>query len=596
MKLKTSFFDFAVLKKDLLRFSPVWALYLIGGLLVTQGGLAGDPGRSIASTLGYSVSSMGMVNLIFGALIAYLLFGDLFRGKMCNALHALPVRREAFFLSHVVAGLLMFLVPNLVLMLLLLPSLQGLWYAAFLWLGMMALQFLFFFGAAVLSVYCCGNTFAAALMYAIINAVALLLAAVAEIYYFPLLYGLRLTTAGYSKWIPMLEMVNSYDRLWRVNHAADCPERVHDHENGYWYDACRYVLQHDEKAWGYLALIAVVGVVFLAVSLLLYRRRKLECAGDFAAIRPVKVVFTTVGALAAGLLFQAFTGYDSRRWILLIAGIVVGFFVCQMLLARTIKVFGGKSWIRLGALLAALALTLGMTAVDVFGVTRKVPDADQVESVTIATHWLDDYDIKELGTQDMSLSRGAEPVYGYNRQGVITLTNAADIGEVLAIHQLLIEEGDPGEDYSYSKHQRITIHYQLKNGQTLTRFYNALRSGQAMAKMKQFTNRAEFVLGVATPEELVEGLEYLYFYQYSASHMDFQVNDETWRMKLAEALFADAEAGNLVQNQTGNWAYVEMRCRTEGGGILYRSFEIPSTATHVKQCLEEYQKWFSGNE
>ena len=110
MKLKTSFFDFAVLKKDLLRFSPVWALYLIGGLLVTQGGLAGDPGRSIASTLGYSVSSMGMVNLIFGALIAYLLFGDLFRGKMCNALHALPVRREAFFLSHVVAGLLMFLV------------------------------------------------------------------------------------------------------------------------------------------------------------------------------------------------------------------------------------------------------------------------------------------------------------------------------------------------------------------------------------------------------------------------------------------------------------------------------------------------------
>ena len=37
MKLKTSFFDFSVLKKDLIRFWPVWGLYLIGGLLITHG-------------------------------------------------------------------------------------------------------------------------------------------------------------------------------------------------------------------------------------------------------------------------------------------------------------------------------------------------------------------------------------------------------------------------------------------------------------------------------------------------------------------------------------------------------------------------------
>ena len=34
MKLKTSFFDKTVLKKDLTRFFPLWTLYLIGGLLV----------------------------------------------------------------------------------------------------------------------------------------------------------------------------------------------------------------------------------------------------------------------------------------------------------------------------------------------------------------------------------------------------------------------------------------------------------------------------------------------------------------------------------------------------------------------------------
>ena len=34
MKSRTSFFNMTVLKKDLLRFAPVWAVYLIAGLLV----------------------------------------------------------------------------------------------------------------------------------------------------------------------------------------------------------------------------------------------------------------------------------------------------------------------------------------------------------------------------------------------------------------------------------------------------------------------------------------------------------------------------------------------------------------------------------
>ena len=37
MKLKTSFFKGITLKKDILRFAPIWALYFIGMMLIIMG-------------------------------------------------------------------------------------------------------------------------------------------------------------------------------------------------------------------------------------------------------------------------------------------------------------------------------------------------------------------------------------------------------------------------------------------------------------------------------------------------------------------------------------------------------------------------------
>ena len=79
MKLKTSFFDIAVLKKALLRFWPTWGLYLIGALLLTQSNV-GDPYR-LARNL-ESGAGLMIINAIYGALVAFLLFGDLFKSRM----------------------------------------------------------------------------------------------------------------------------------------------------------------------------------------------------------------------------------------------------------------------------------------------------------------------------------------------------------------------------------------------------------------------------------------------------------------------------------------------------------------------------------
>lgn len=595
MKLKTSFFDFTALKKDLTRFFPIWALYLIGGLLITQSGWAGSP-LFLAEDLGSSLGTMGIINLCYAALIAICLFGDLFKSKMCNALHALPVRREAWFITHVTAGMLMCLVPNLVLALLLMPYGAQFWYVPLMWLGVVLMQFLFFFGVAVFSIYLTGNGFAAALVYGLINFCSILAMWFVNAFYTPLLYGIKTDTSAFMKFSPVVHLVQEY-KLWDMEHLETCTNPYCKKEYYGYHSDCQYELIHKQETWVYLAIIAVIGVALLVCSLLLYRHRKLESAGDFASVKPMKTVFTVLGSVAAGMLFWVFQGGDELfGYILLLLGGIVGFFVCQMLLQRTIKVFGKKSWGKLGILVAAIAISLGLTAVDVLGITRIVPDESDVVSVTLAEGHLSDYRLEQLEETlaESSKARGIDPGYLNGKDGMVTLTDPAQIKEAIAIHQLLLQERNPNIDRYSAGYTSVTIHYQLKNGTTLTRYYWGLTKGEAIRKLQNFTNTPAYILGVNSAEELIEGLEYIY---YTDDNFYHEVDNEIWQQKLAEALYADAAAGNLSQKQDSYYGkgYVELQYRYSDGSYRYLSVSVPASAKNTKQWASEYYAWLKEN-
>ena len=173
MKSRTSFFNKAIFRKNITRFFPLWVLYTIFHLLALISiASAGYPGRT-ARDLAESIGPMVWTNLIYGFLCAALLLGDLFQGRMCNALHALPLRREGWFFTHVVSGILFSLVPNLLIALALMGhviSNSGMWYLAFIWLLGMQLHYLFFFGLAQCHLYRkTGSILAPALNHALFN-------------------------------------------------------------------------------------------------------------------------------------------------------------------------------------------------------------------------------------------------------------------------------------------------------------------------------------------------------------------------------------------------------------------------------------------
>ena len=151
MKLKTSFFNTSVLKKDITRFAPLWGLYTVFMLLFLflVWGENAMPAQ-FAREADQIMMLMGVVNCGYAGLAALLLFGDLFKARLCYAVHALPLRREGWFLTHFAAGMLFCLAPNALGAVIAGAMLGQYAFLAYVWLGLMILQYLCFFGIGVL--------------------------------------------------------------------------------------------------------------------------------------------------------------------------------------------------------------------------------------------------------------------------------------------------------------------------------------------------------------------------------------------------------------------------------------------------------------
>ena len=380
MKSRTSFFHKTVFKKDLIRFAPAWGIYTIFLLLAVVS--LSNLGHAYYRLQNVSdcIMAMSWINLFYGAIVAQLLFGDLYNSRLCNALHALPLRRESWFATHVASGICFSLLPSLAIALIALPvlRLESGWTAIFWWLLASELQYLFFFGTAVLCVMLAGNRLGQLALYGILNFAGLLTYWMAYAVYQPFLHGIQFSEEPFMLICPIGQISTMSDVLSidfeRIENALGETEN--------------YIIHGvmPETGWGYMAIFAAVGIVALLAALVLYRRRKLECAGDFVAMSAMEPVVTVIVAVFTGGVFHLFadTFGMNLRSVMLGAGMVVGFFVCRMLLERTTRVFCKKTFLFCGGIVAVFGLTVLLTYLDPVGITRYVPQAADVGSITFS--------------------------------------------------------------------------------------------------------------------------------------------------------------------------------------------------------------------
>lgn len=558
MKSRTSFFNPTILRKDITRFAPAWVLYFIGGLLVAVNVIASPyNGGSTASNLFQLLPASAFISLVFGLLNAQLLFGDLLSKKMCNALHAMPIRRETWFATHFIAGILFLLVPNALLVTFVGCFMGQYWYLAPLWLLATTAQYLFFFSVGVFCATCTGQRFAGVALYGLVNFLSLLVMWFVNAFYIPMLKGIVLSERLFCCFAPAVWLIGfegDYARF--ASFFSNTDHRVHYEFKGF------------GDSWWYLIAVAAAAVVFAVVALLLYRRRKLERAGDFIAFRWLEPVFSVLLTLCAGAFLQGIFGTGFQY-----VGFVIGFFVSQMLLQRRVNVFKKKTFITLGVFVGVMVLSLVLTALDPLGITRWTPKPQQVKSVVLT----DDYNFDPLYD---------EPYY------LISLEDADAIEDVIDIHEMLIEAGFNNNTPSwvsgvFSTSQPVTLVYTLHDGRTVSRSYYYAGEGGIGVALKKFYTRPEFIMGYANWEHFIQNVSQVTVDNHAV--YGEQAKD------LLRALKADCDARAIY---THEYKYSEVEFFVEFRyGDKYRSVGIThdckNTIEYVNTHFPDWKEWNS---
>ena len=541
MRSKISLFDPSVFRKNVTRFAPAWALYTIGLFMMMflvldiEGG-----GIQFAKELSFLIPVMAFFNFCYAFLCAQLLFGDLFNSRMCNALHAMPLRRETWFVTHAVTGLAFSAVPNFAAMLFSMLFTGSLWLAPLLWFAATMLQFVFFFGTAVFSCFCVGNRFAMSLVYLIINGFSVIVYWLVETMYAPMLYGISIDMDIFVLLCPVVKMIEGPEHFSVASGIG------------------RLQLG---SGWIYTGICSLLGLAYAGAGLALYRKRNLESAGDFVATKGLYPVFLLLYTFCGGTVchgyFSLFYGQDNMGFLIL--GLAIGFFTGKMLLERTIRIFTGKTFLRFGILLAAFLATVLLTKLDPLGITRWVPQEEQVESVSFYT--------------------------GSGRYMSSTVTDPEEIEKLLLVHQHGVENRE--EDINGQPDVRFYVTYTMKNGTVWDRNYTIDVDTQAGQILKELMSKPEAVFAT---EELDKFLDTVYAMELPDGKT---VPSSQWR-GLYEAMLQDCIEGNMAQDwnfyrdQQAGWLVITLKDTSTGVRYSNIDIRINEDCRNTMQWLEDH--------
>ena len=527
MKSKLSFFDPTLLRKNISRFSPAWALLLVLFVLTGPVPLMLELDRVIPEVrtevaLEQFRNDLPMgIFFAFGAapIFAALVFKYLHKTRSAYMMHAFPMTRNCLFLTNAVSGFLFWAVPALVTVLLELAVLAamnvgGCWGAVWSMLGMWLLADLFFYGLAVFSMHISGNTVIAVLSYAALNFICLGLPVM-------VLLLVQLYFRGFD-----------FELSGRILRMAPIIELLNDGSP-------------DPKI---LWIYAAVGLILTVLAWVHYRFRQVERAGDPMAFPWARVafrlIFTLCCALGLGFILSAFfgvlNGNEGRAFLpFALLGCFLGWFGSSMMIERTVKVFRKKNvWIGFAAFVVVLlAAVLGLKY-DVLGFQRKIPETADVVSVEVWTY--------------------GDPQSRLNVSDCITLTERADIETIRDFHRNALNAAnqsvDPNGLFSVGRYDNGQVHlcYRLKNGGTLRRVYRASTvDAQDLAAIfsRPDVATAWYEKMIPDPYDSVcitglmkEEAEDGNYYQVSN---DIEIRGAERKAALRSAILADAAAGRL---------------------------------------------------
>ncbi len=607
MPLKTSFFNSTLFGKNLSRSWPLWGgvtalgsllpLYLLLALNSRHSYVHFDQTVFVDFLYTAAVYFLPMFTAWYAILVAMFVWSYLHNARSVGMMHSLAIDRTGLFVTTTLSGLAMLLIPYVVvggLMCVIATCCGAMHIGAVLSaIAAVLLENLLFFGMATLCAAVTGSVIATAVYYIILNVAVPVLDALITLLAAEFIFGLSQSSSEWS--ILFSPVISLYDNVDVVYRNADGVSAALPEIEGF----------------GLIAAYGVVGIAMLAASFLLYRKRRSESAGDVVAFPWLRPVFRfgvavasslTLGRVLYELLWASVFSAGRYADILpmaacMMVGAVVGYYAASMLLEKSLRVFRGslKGAGIVCAVTAALCLAVSL---DLFGVERYVPRAENVDRVAISGHLdivCDAEKFPNLCEDIIALHQAIVADKSYIRRD--------DDGSVSAEEYL-------GEEYlgeNYVRWRSFSIEYTLKNGATVERFYYLPLTESRMkdpstydGKLLAIASSPDVLLATVTIPEAGEFV-HSFVESYNPEYEFRDLDKADWGL-VYDALQRDARESNFILNRyfwedllkqeptvsaDTAYLYVQYRVREGGDSEYYAHFTIhlQPTMTHTLRAL-----------
>lgn len=490
MKSGTSYFNGPLFRKTVQRFWPLWFSYAFVLALALPVKLAGRLGRAVseqdAARLAQFVpleflSGIGLFMApVMGCAAAMAVYSHLYSQRSAAAYGMLPIRREGVFVSVTLAGLLPLIAVDLLAALgclaagaaqfeAVLPA------AAAMFCGM-SLMVLAYFGIAAFCAQLTGSIIILPILFVAVNIGAVVFEGVTASVVGEFVYGYTARDYGLELFSPFVGMPlrSQYSPVYQALAGGELR-----------------VIGYEYTGWAYSCCCAAAGALLLWPSGLLYKRRRLETAGDVVAISILRPVFRCCAATACALLLafllsdlvmpdaagMGVTGALIFALFMLLGGLI-GWLAAEMLVQKSFRVFRmGRKWFGFAALWLLLTALLMCGELDVTGYERRVPQADEVVRV-------------ELSYAGDSM----------------TLSSRENVEAVLSLHESIIEGkeqyetagGQANGELGYIPYN-IRFSYELEDGGRMQRRYYVSLDAQDAGLLESVSNTVEGILSRKLP-------------------------------------------------------------------------------------------------
>ena len=465
MKSKTSYFNKTIFLKNVTLYWPIWGIYTFilmcampfvlwleynDGYRITP--LTSEQKFSrlcdALELLPFHVILTAGVAVLIGMAV----FSYLYNSKSANMIHSLPVNRTELFGTNVLTGWAFLAVPQvavfiITVLLCLSEDVTQIEYLGMWLLVMLATDFIAFAFVAACAMFT-GQLFALPIYVIVINCLAYVVNLMLQLVVFSFAYGVSDQDFINETLLIWLSPIICYVSKVRITEVYQYSELLNEVT----------LVKMELEGLHCIVIYFIVAIALYAVAYAVYQKRHIEHAGDLITVGFVKPIFRcgvgAIGALYGSMLIRAIflgAGIYINWFVYVLLLLFIGaicYFIADMFVRKTFRVFKKQNWVRCGMFSVLLLLSFGGMYVYAEASQYRVPETEEIKCAFV----------------DM----------GYR-----TKFEGEKLQLVTDIHKKIInnldyyEELDQADYYWNSDldYEYLNIYYVMKDGETFYRSY-----------------------------------------------------------------------------------------------------------------------------